>query len=247
MDEQIKQNGEKSTADSAGLVFIFEILEQIFAYMVKRFKFDESAKEDIAIEILSRRIKEGKRLVKKGKDIVSDIKEDLNGLNQILNNVPFLDTSFKKAQESLKDASNVAEEATLKIQDASMEIQESLDKISENLSKLVAMDIPGGDKEGILKSSTDEINSIADTTFNIMTALQFQDILRQQLSAIGNILTKTKSKIEKSLEKLEGAEVEAEEAEEYFVPTDDSVLGKQQGQDEIDLIISSVKGKKDDE
>ena len=128
-----------------------------------------------------------------------------------------------------------------------MEIQESLDKISENLSKLVAMDIPGGDKEGILKSSTDEINSIADTTFNIMTALQFQDILRQQLSAIGNILTKTKSKIEKSLEKLEGAEVEAEEAEEYFVPTDDSVLGKQQGQDEIDLIISSVKGKKDDE
>ncbi|MCK4965636.1 hypothetical protein KAS50_01315 [bacterium] len=247
MDDQRQQNGEKSIADSAGLVFIFEILEQIFVYMVKRFKFDESAKEDIAIEILSRRIKEGRRLVKKGKEIVSDVQEDLNGLNQLLNNIPFLDTSFRKAQDSLKDASNVAEEATLKIQDASMEIQESLDKISENLSKLAAMEISGDDKKEILKSSTDEINSIADTTFNIMTALQFQDILRQQLSAIGSILTKTKSKIEKSMEKIEGTAVEAEEAEDYFVPTDDSVLGKQQGQDEIDLIISSVKGKKDDE
>ena len=46
-------------------------------------------------------------------------------------------------------------------------------KINENLSKLESMDVSDEEKKKILKSSADEITSITDVTFHIMTALQF--------------------------------------------------------------------------
>jgi len=97
------------------------------------------------------------------------------------------------------------------------------------------------DKEK-LRSSIDELKNIGDTAFTIMTTLQFQDIVRQQLSAIGNILTQTKKRIEKSIKKIEGLQGEDSISDEdYFIPTDPSILEKQESQDNIDSIISGLK------
>ncbi len=236
--------GAQNISKSNGLIFIFEILDNLIGYMVKKYKSEEMDNKDITEEILFKRIKEGKLLIRKGKSISEGIKSELNNINILLNNIPVLDTDFKKAQEGLKDASNVAEEATLKIQDASISIQDSLDSVNNYLTQIESLNNVDKKAKEVLQNCTKEISSVADTTFNIMTALQFQDILRQQLSAVGQIITQTKTKIKKSIKIIEGAPVEAEESKEQFVATDESILDKSEGQDEIDMIISQQLSKK---
>jgi hypothetical protein len=232
-----------SFSDSKGLLIIFEILESLFEYMLKCFKRREEDKDDIVLEILFKRIKEGKRLLKAGKNEILDIQRELSSLNNVLENVPLLESSFKKAQMGLKGASDVAEEATIQIQDSSIIIQDSLDKVHKYLNKLESMEKFDADARDILKSCINEISMVADTAFNIMTSLQFQDILRQQLSAIGMILSNTKMKIVKSLQKIEKMAVEVEKDEEVFVATDESILCQRSAQDEIDLLMSREREK----
>ena len=244
MSDKINNNENKNVSDSSGLFFIFGTLENILENFHKYIKDKEGNEQDVSNEVIFSRIMESKKLVKNGIDIVKDIQNDLNGLNALLDNVPLLDESFKKAQDSLKDASNFAEEATLKIQDASISIQDSLNKVKECLCKLESVKKFDSDEKKILKSCINDVSSVAETSFNIMTVLQFQDILRQQLSAIGSILTKVKVKIVNSIKKIEGIPVKVGEDEEYFIPTDQSILEKQKGQDEIDSIISQIENNK---
>lgn len=86
-----------SFSDSKGLLIIFEILESLFDYMLKCFKRREEDKDDIVLEILFKRIKEGKRLLKAGENEILDIQRELSSLNNVLENVPLLESSFKKA------------------------------------------------------------------------------------------------------------------------------------------------------
>jgi len=235
----------KGLPSPKGLMYIFEILENFFEFMDKSIKYEREEKEDLAVEMLFRRIKEGKKFVNKGKKKTRDIQKELNSLNTLLNNIPSLGSSFTEARDGLKGVSDVAEEATLTIQDSSMSIQDSLDKVNDYLSQLESADKFDDDKKNILHACVEEISSVADTAFNIMTALQFHDILRQQISAIDMVLSKAKSKIAKSIGKLEGEDVDVKE-EEYMVATDQSILGEAGDQDAIDLLISSVKEEKKD-
>lgn len=244
MSDKINNNEIKNISDSSGLLFIFEMLGNFLENLNKFIKDKYGNEQDISSKVIFGRIIESKKLVINGIHIVKDIQNDLSGLNALLDNVPLLDESFKKAQDSLKDASNFAEEATLKIQDASISIQDSLNKVKECLFKLESAKEFNSDEKKILNSCINDISGVAETSFNIMTVLQFQDILRQQLSAIGAILTKVKGKIVNSIEKIEGIPVKVDENEKYFIPTDQSILEKQKGQDEIDSIISQVKNNK---
>jgi len=240
-----KKNNKKNISGSKGLIFITEILENFFNQMLRYYKNENVDKEDIALDVLLKRLREGKRLTKKGNSIIKDIQKDLNSLNTILTSIPFVDESISKAKDALKGVSDAAEKATIEISDASVSMQDSLDRVNNFLNELEKMEECSQPVKEKVKSCIDEISDVADTAFNIMTMLQFQDILRQQLSAVALILSKVKNKITKSIERIEGLPIEIEEEEDYFVATDPSVLEKKESQDKIDSIVSEVKDDKE--
>ena len=67
------KNGKKNISSSKGVLFIFEILENLFDYIDKSFKFENSEdKIGIPENMILSRLKEGRKLSKKGQSIIKE-------------------------------------------------------------------------------------------------------------------------------------------------------------------------------
>jgi len=88
-----------------------------------------------------------------------------------------------------------------------------------------------------LEDASQTVNEVADDAFSIMMTLQFQDILRQQLSAVAGLLSKTRANISRSLGKITGEAAKASDGSDAFAVMDDSILGPGGSQEQVDEII----------
>jgi len=236
--EPVSKESKDTGATLKGLSGVLTILENFFAEMIKMSKTDDDDKKGEFVSTLEKRLRIGQKIVQQGSYLVNNTKNELNSLENLLDNVPFLNESFKMAQKGLKGISELTEEATVKIQDSNTQIQGSLDKVDEHLNKLDMSKFASNEDKVVFESCLNDIKKIADISFNIMLELQFQDILRQQLSAINSIILKTKQKIATSLENIKGVEISLEDEDKFYVATDESILSTRGAQDEVDKILS---------
>jgi len=244
-DNKISDNiTAKEISTVKGISGIFTILEKFFNNTIESINSGDNIKKRELITSLGNRMTTYKRLIKKGTRLINSIRDELDSLYNLLDNVPFLDQSFKLAQKGLKGISDLTEEATIKIQNSNNIIQSSLDRVNSYLNKLDSSKFTSSEDKEIFENCIMEIKKVADISFNIMLELQFQDILRQQLSAINAILFNTKLKIANSIKNITGVEISIDKSEESFVATDKSVLSVHSDQDNVDKILSEGIDKK---
>jgi len=238
-------SSDKNTPTLKGLSGVLIILEKFFDEIIQINKSEDNSKKRALMETIEKKMFIGKKVAQQGTFLANKTTKELDSLHNILSNVPYLNESFKLAQKGLKGVSDLAEEATVKIQDSNTQIQDSLDQVDGFLTKLDTSKFTSDDDKRIFEETLEEIRKIADISFNIMVELQFQDILRQQLSAINTIISKTKVKIADSLQNITGVEIEIDEEDDLFAATDDSVLTVKGAQDEVDKIIAEGKNNKE--
>ena len=184
---------------------------------------DEQAKQKF-LSVLDKQIKIGKKLSHKALHLTRDI-----------------ESTFSAAKSGLKGASELSEEATLQIGETAEKLQTSLEAVKKSLVATLENVALTDEQKAAIDENLAQIDAMGDDAFNIAVALQFQDILRQQLSAVGTILSKTKGQLAKTIHNLTGVAIETDE-DEPLVTTDDTILSNSGGdQDDIDALINAHK------
>ncbi len=237
--EKINVSHDRVDKLTKGLAGILNVIENYFHDQVTIISTNNSIKLTEYAKSLKPNCIKYEVYAKKGKAIILEIIKDMNNIQSLLSNVPFVSDGFKLASKGLKGASNITEEATIKIQDSSDSIQTDLDEVTKELKSLLDMESMSQENKKILEDSLKKITNMADTAFNIMIALQFQDILRQQLAAVNTILSQTRANISTSVERLTGMPIVKEDEIEIDVCTDASILTAEKSQHEVDEIIKN--------
>lgn len=231
----------KKTVSVKGIVGIFEMMDNFLTSSITVLeKGDIQEKRDL-IQDLEAQFKAAREYVRKGRVLVFEISELLTNTDKLITSISFIDLGFKVARKGLRGVSDLSEQAVSGIQASSDSIQTSIDEVTKDLESFQKSGcLTSAEKESI-NSIIAEIKKVADVTFNIMMDLQFQDILRQQLSAVADILSKTRERISKGIEKATGITIEVSEVEEGFAVTDESVLNRVVEQSDIDEFIKQAK------
>ena len=149
--------------------------------------------------------------------------------------------SFIDAGQGLRGLSDLSEQAVSGIQDASNTNKESLDKLKKDISEFQKIDVLSDEDKKALDQIISDIEGIAEVSFSIVVELQYQDIMRQQLSAVRGILDKTRERIAAGLEKLTGVSIEVELSDENLAQTDSSILNPPENKEDVEAIIKAAK------
>ena len=201
---------------------------------------DEQAKQKF-LGILNKQIKIGKKLSHKALHLTRDIESTLSRIVELISNTNMMDDKFSAAKSGLKGASDLSEEATLQIGETAEKLQTTLEAVKKSLVSTLENVTLTDEQKAVVDENMAQIDAMGDDAFNIAVALQFQDILRQQLSAVGTILSNTKGQLAKTIHNLTGVAIETDE-DEPLVTTDDTILSNSGGdQDDIDALINAQK------
>ena len=151
-----------------------------------------------------KKINELKNLFLFGGEIIPFVEELFIFLNDVLpliegvsSSLQETTTNMPKAQDRISKASEETEAATQKIMD-------KLDSINQRLSDLAAkVQTKNEDKE-----IQDTINAVQNDTFDIIYALQFQDITAQQLEYAQKILKAINSRLQKLFDAISSFDID---------------------------------------
>lgn len=183
----------------------------------------------------------GRQFIEAGEKMLSRLTSHLESTQNLINRIPGFEEGFQSATKGLKGIGTLSEEATTHIQDTTARVQEALESQMTELRAVAEDKSLSEDARERLTAVIEQVGGVNEEVFNIMMELQFQDILRQQLSAISMILAKTKKNLSASLEKITGQPLEPWELLGDDVVTDASVLQKGGSQDTIDDIINAAR------
>jgi hypothetical protein len=233
------KNSQQATLGLQGIITQFV---RFFNHSEKTLRSGDDKNRRKLLQQLERQVTIGKKLAVKANVLTQDIEKMLSKVVEVIASTNVLDDKFNAAKSGLKGASELSEEATLQIGETAEQLQTSLQDSKVVLEEaLKDLEMPEESRAKIDEQLA-KLESMGDDAFNIAVALQFQDILRQQLSAIATIMSNTKNQLAETMNKLTGSDLEVADDEE-LVSTDDSILTMGEGgsQDDIDALINSTK------
>ena len=194
-----------------------------------RFQFLGDLKEYLA---------SGKQQVERGASLAQDVQNLLTEASGLTGKVGTFVDGFQSVRSGLHTMSETCEGAVKNIESASTSIQEKLEEAKKMLADMKA---GNPDADCACQEVIRRVDEAADCAFNLLMELQFQDLLRQQVSAVATILLETQQRISDSLERLTGEKINVSRSEETFATTDKTVLDGQKPQDDIDALINAHK------
>jgi len=190
------------------------------------------------LQSLDRYFETGNKLADKGVSMANLIEKNLDYMIELISTSSLMDDKFKDAKNGLMGAAELSEEATIQIDEIAEKLQDSIKMVKQQLTEFVQ----SSDIDEQLRNSFNElINQLEETeniAFNIFTTLQFQDILSQKLSAVASIQNRIKIELANTINQLTGMDLGVNE-KGGFITTDDSILGPQIDQSEIDKLIDN--------
>jgi len=183
-------------------------------------------------------VESGKQQVERCASLSQEIQNLLTEAGSLTGTVGTFIDGFQTVRSGLHTMSETCEGAVQNIEAASAAIQE---KLEEAKKKLADMKAGTADAGYACQEVIGLLDEAADSAFNLLMELQFQDLLRQQVSAVATILQESQQRITDSLERLNGEVIAVKSSEETFATTDETVLDQQKAQDDIDALINAHK------
>jgi chemotaxis regulatin CheY-phosphate phosphatase CheZ len=241
MAAQTSDGGPQAGEAARGLQGILVTLEKFLQGIVQGFqKHDSADARKAVLTNLEANSSKGLKLCQTGQKMIRQMIHGLQNTDKLLKRVPGFEQGFQTASKGLRGIGDLTEEATTKIQDNSEKIQASLEELTTALQPLVDDESISKETQEKIAKAMGDIENGNNQVFEIMMELQFQDILRQQLSAVVMILNKTKESLGKSLELIGGQPLAPWKDMDPGVVTDESVLDNSgTSQDDVDEIMKN--------
>ena len=227
-----------SSGDSDNIQAVLQSMHDFFHEGLAILDGEDGTARSQFLGELKNYIKSGKQKTEQGASLAQDIRDLLTEASGLTGKVGTFVDGFQSVRSGLHTMSETCEGAVKNIESASTSIQDNLEEAKKILADMKA---DTADADCACQEVIRRVDEAADCAFNLLLELQFQDLLRQQVSAVASILLETQQRIGDSLERLTGEKMTAGSSEETFANTDETVLDQKKAQDDIDALINASK------
>jgi hypothetical protein len=226
-----------ASTDNGTIQDLKSILEEVQDFFKSgEIALSNDADREQYLATLQERMQTGAAHSASGLALITELQNILTGDGDMADKLNTMAEGFQSVRQGLSSLCSTCATAVQNIETASGGISDKLETVKTYLKNLEEKS--EGDPAGA--EALQHAEAAADDAFTLLMELQFQDILRQQVSAVATLLQETQQRISDSVVRLTGEKL-AVASEEDFAITDESVISTDQGQDDIDALINANK------